>query len=389
MAYDTHPAPDAPVVEQSVSTPHDDFIVVRDLVVEFGPNRVVDHVSFAIHRGEQLSLLGPSGCGKTTTLRCIAGLETPVSGEISVDGRVVFSSERGINIPSDKRDLSLMFQSYAIWPHMSVYDNVAYGLKVRKVPRREIRERVGTVLAMVGMQQFADTPATRLSGGQQQRVALARSYAYPPKALLLDEPLSNLDARLRDQVRRDLIAFQRETGVTTIYVTHDQEEAMALSDRIIVMSQGVIVQDDSPLAVYQEPKTRFVADFIGAANIVKGTLTSPPRGPALDLGDGVVLHCKDTTASTQVPRTAEACIRTVYPSLSKEQPAEAVNVWPATVRQSIMLGDFAEMTIDWPGGELRVKALSVETFDEGEAVYLSLNPQHVVLLEDSAKEGGQ
>jgi iron(III) transport system ATP-binding protein len=358
------------------------FIEVRDLWVNYGGDPVVKGVSFTIPRGQQLSLLGPSGCGKTTTLRCIAGLETPTSGEIRIDGETVFSASKGINVATEKRQLSLMFQSYAIWPHMTVRQNVAYSLKVRRTNRAEIDRRVDAVLAMVGMAGYADVKATMLSGGQQQRVALARSYAFPPKALLLDEPLSNLDARLRAQMREDLKRLQRESGVTTVYVTHDQEEAMALSDRIIVMRDGVIVQDDEPLVVFARPRTRFVADFIGAANILCGTVTDP-AGRWLDVAGTPVRyghHQSDVEVTAGAQR--EVAIRTVYPQISRERPAQSDNVWEATIARCTLLGDFVEMAVAWPGGELRVKTLPLDLFDEGESVYLTLPPARVVVLSD-------
>jgi ABC-type Fe3+/spermidine/putrescine transport system ATPase subunit len=356
------------------------FIEVRDLWVSYGGDPVVKGVSFTIPRGQQLSLLGPSGCGKTTTLRCIAGLETPLSGEILIDGETVYSSTRGINVATEKRQLSLMFQSYAIWPHMTVRQNVAYALKVRRTDRREIDRRVSQVLAMVGMDGYADVKATQLSGGQQQRVALARSYAFPPKALLLDEPLSNLDARLRVQMREDLKRLQRESGITTVYVTHDQEEAMALSDRIIVMRNGVIEQDAPPMEVFERPRTRFVADFIGAANILSAAESADG---ALVVGDAHVRHAPHPDGPPVAAGAGRtAAIRTVYPQLTRERPADAVNVWPATIARCTLLGDFVEMAVRWPGGELRVKGLPTTIFTEGEEVYLRLPPEKVVVLDE-------
>jgi iron(III) transport system ATP-binding protein len=357
------------------------FIDVRNLHVSYGDKRVVRGVSFAIPQGQQLSLLGPSGCGKTTTLRCIAGLETPTTGEILIDGKVMFSSSQGINVPTEKRQLSLMFQSYAIWPHMTVRQNVAYSLKIRRVGREQIDGRVDEVLRMVGMESHADVKATQLSGGQQQRVALARSYAVPPKALLLDEPLSNLDARLREQMRVDLRRLQRASGVTTVYVTHDQEEAMALSDRIIVMRDGTIVQDDPPLVVYDKPRTRFVADFIGAANILTGTETVVGGALCLDI-DGTLVRFDDDPSTERRPRrTRSIAMRAVYPRLTRQRPDETDNVWLATVAQSTPLGDFVEMLVRWPGGELRVRSLPITVFDEGESVYLHLPVERLVPLD--------
>lgn len=263
----------------------DAFIDVRGVTVTYGERTAVDDVSFQVPKGQQLSLLGPSGCGKTTLLRCIAGFETPDAGEISVAGKVLFSDRKGVDVPVEKRRLSMMFQSYAIWPHMTVAENVGYALKVRRTPRSAARERVMQLLSMVGMTEYVDAPSTELSGGQQQRVALARSYAHLPHALLLDEPLSNLDARLREKMREDLATMQRELGVTTVYVTHDQEEAMSLSNRVLVLRDGRILQDSSPLEVYNRPRNAFVADFIGAANIVSGELTVTNSGVYLRVGD--------------------------------------------------------------------------------------------------------
>ena len=357
------------------------FIEVRDLWVSYGASPVVKGVSFTIPRGQQVSLLGPSGCGKTTTLRCIAGLETPTAGEIRIDGQTVFSAKQGINLATERRQLSLMFQSYAIWPHMTVRQNVAYALKVRRTDRQEIDRRVDAVLAMVGMSGYADVKATKLSGGQQQRVALARSYAFPPKALLLDEPLSNLDARLRAQMREDLKQLQRDSGVTTVYVTHDQEEAMALSDRIIVMRDGVIVQDDRPLVVFEQPRTRFVADFIGAANVVTGTVTDPAAG-VLDVGGVPVRENPERSGDGVTARSAPAAaIRHVYPIISRSRP-DGNNVWEATILRSTLLGDWVELLVGWPAGTLRVKTLPLDLHTEGDKVFLTLPPERVVLLDD-------
>jgi ABC-type Fe3+/spermidine/putrescine transport system ATPase subunit len=211
------------VAEQPGIKPARAYIEVRNLTAAFDGKVVVKDVSFAVASGEHLSLLGPSGCGKSTTLRCIAGLETPVGGEIVIDGIPVFSSEKRINVPTEKRKLSMVFQSYAIWPHMTVFENVAYGLRVQHVKESEVQQRVAETLKMVGMEEYIQRPATDLSGGQQQRVALARSYASRPKAILLDEPLSNLDARLRVHMREEIKELQHKFGLSTIYVTHDQE----------------------------------------------------------------------------------------------------------------------------------------------------------------------
>lgn len=360
------------------------FIEVRDLVAAYAGNVAVHGVSFSVGKGEQLSLLGPSGCGKSTTLRCIAGLETPISGEIVIDGRLVFSAEKGVNVPTEKRDLSMVFQSYAIWPHMTVYENIAYGLKVRRVPRAQIRERVQEVLRMVGMEEFIDRPATDLSGGQQQRVALARSYAYVPKALLLDEPLSNLDSRLRVRMREELKDLQREFGATMIYVTHDQEEAMAISDRIVVMSKGRIEQEGAPLEIYDQPRTRFVADFIGAANILAGELKADDAGRlALFKSGSAIIRCQPRTEPTRPAADGShlLAVRTVYPELRRKPERGLDNLWPATITKRLLLGDIVDYTVSWPGGDLKVRGFPQDLFDEGQQTFLHIPAEKAVPVE--------
>ncbi len=274
------------------------MIEVQDLAVRYGDVRAVDGVSFGVARGELLTLLGPSGCGKTTTLRAIAGLEQPCGGSIVLDGATVYSapgySPGGRrNLATEKRGVSMVFQSYAIWPHMSVFENVAYGLRVRKLPRAEIDRQVERVLALVQMKDYAGRPASRLSGGQQQRVAVARAIAFSPDIVLFDEPLSNLDAKLRAAMRVELRELQHRLSFTSVYVTHDQEEALAISDRVIVMSGGKIEQIGTPQDIYDRPRNRFVADFVGSANLIAGRVRpgSAADGSAVfETAEGLVLR---------------------------------------------------------------------------------------------------
>ena len=258
----------------SAPTPH---IEVHGLELYYGSVPAVRGVSFNVLPGEQLTLLGPSGCGKSTTLRAIAGLEKPTSGEIRIDGVPMYSSAHQINIPAEKRRLSMVFQSYAIWPHMTVFDNVAYGLRVRRAGAPEIKEKVGHALSLVQMSEFAGRRASQLSGGQQQRVALARAFVFSPSVLLFDEPLSNLDAKLRADMRIELRDLQHRLGITSVYVTHDLEEALAMSDRIAVMRDGVIEQTGTPDEIYRLPRSAFVADFVGSANLIRGRLRHGSR----------------------------------------------------------------------------------------------------------------
>jgi iron(III) transport system ATP-binding protein len=257
----------------------------------------VRDASFTLPAGAFFTLLGPSGCGKTTTLRCLAGLERPDGGRIELEGRVLFDGESGTLVPVHERGIGMVFQSYAIWPHMTVFENIAFPLRVsraRRYGREEVARMVDQALATVGLAGYGPRPATRLSGGQQQRVALARAIVHQPKLLLLDEPLSNLDASLREEMRAELRRLQQQIGITTVYVTHDQSEALAMSDRIAVMQRGRIVQLDAPRAIYFTPANDFVASFIGAANLLSGTVEAAIAPGAIGpvrLADGGVILC--------------------------------------------------------------------------------------------------
>jgi iron(III) transport system ATP-binding protein len=259
----------------SVKSLHTEYAAGQGQVV-----KAAQDVSFEVPDGALFTLLGPSGCGKTTTLRSIAGLERPRQGEIEVGGRVVFSSGKRIFVAPNRRNFGMVFQSYAIWPHMNVFKNVAFPLEVRKARpgRKEIEEKVMRVLSAVQLAEFADRDATKLSGGQQQRLALARALVMEPQLLLLDEPLSNLDAKLREKMRFELKRMQRDFSLTTVYVTHDQSEALALSHEIGVMNEGRIVQIGSPRDIYERPRNKFVADFVGSTNFIGGTIVSAAAG---------------------------------------------------------------------------------------------------------------
>src|SRR5258708_36274304 len=257
----------------SVTRRERNVLSVKSLYTEYASEhgqivKAAQDVSFEVPEGKLFTLLGPSGCGKTTTLRSIAGLERPTSGEIEVGGRVVYSSARNIFVAPNRRNFGMVFQSYAIWPHMNVFQNVAFPLEVRKLKKKEIRERVMRVLTAVQLDHLVDREATKLSGGQQQRLALARALVMDPQLLLLDEPLSNLDAKLRDAMRTELKRLQRELNLTTVYVTHDQTEALALSHEIAVMSDGFIKQVGTPRQIYETPNSQFVADFVRTTNFI-------------------------------------------------------------------------------------------------------------------------
>ncbi len=350
-----------------------DRIELKDLVIRYGDAVAVNGVSFNVGRGEHVTLLGPSGCGKTTTLRAIAGLEQPSAGSIRIDGQTIYSAAEKKNMPAEQRGVSMVFQSYAVWPHMTVFDNVAYGLRVRKQSAAEIKVNAERALDLVQMRHLAERGASKLSGGQQQRVALARALAFSPTVVLFDEPLSNLDAKLRAEMRVELRELQRRLDITSVYVTHDQEEALAISDRVIVMNVGVIEQIGTPEEIYNRPRSRFVADFVGSANLIKGRLTGPG---AFAAEGGTVLRVNAPHAPTGTE--TEVAVRTAYIDL---EPRAGENQLPGTVRNRMFHGDFVQYIVESPVGRLIVRRPPVNLLDEGAAVTLSFSAEHTVLLQ--------
>ncbi|MFZ2648720.1 MAG: ABC transporter ATP-binding protein [Burkholderiaceae bacterium] len=313
------------------------------------PVKAAQDVSIAVPEGHFFTLLGPSGCGKTTTLRSIAGLERPKSGEISVGGELVYSGKSGLFVPPNRRGFGMVFQSYAIWPHMDVFTNTAFPLQVgkKKLSRAEIDAKVMKVLSAVQLDHLRDREATKLSGGQQQRLALARALVMEPKLLLLDEPLSNLDAKLRELMRFELKRLQRELRITTVYVTHDQSEALALSHQVAVMNQGRIQQIGSPRDIYERPQTQFVADFVGSTNFVDGTVIAKEAQAdhyVIDTELGP-LH----SLSVQALRPRDKVVLSIRPEdieLSETEPADlSSNVWRATVDQKVFLGEAVDFQV--------------------------------------------
>jgi iron(III) transport system ATP-binding protein len=357
-------------------------IEVTDLVIRYGSIAAVGPISFTAPAGKQLTLLGPSGCGKTTTLRAVAGLEQPSSGRIRIGNKTVFDRAAGINVPAEQRGLSMVFQSYAIWPHMTVFENVAYGLRVRGKSAAEVRERVGHVLDLVQMSTFGERSASQLSGGQQQRVALARACAFSPSVLLFDEPLSNLDAKLRGDMRIELRELQHRLGVTSLYVTHDLEEALAMSDNIIVMRSGNIEQSGPPAEIYNFPRTEFVADFVGSANLIRGHMRPDLAGNgaiAVESNNGSIVY--GTTHGRASADEPCLSVRAVHFSLHSERPAGDRNIWPVSVHRSIFLGDLTQVHVRWDDRELIVRQSGMKPWVDGQPAYLSADPRHCVLLE--------
>lgn len=342
----------------------------------------VRDVSFDNPRGRFLTLLGPSGCGKSTILRCIAGLEVPEEGEIHVDGEAVFSSRRRINVPPAKRRLGMVFQSYAVWPHMTVYKNVEYPLKRQRIPRPERARLVREALEMTGLAQFAKRPAPNLSGGQQQRVALARALVAKPKLLLLDEPLSNLDAKLRRELGDYLRDLQERLGLTVIYVTHDQSEAMSMSDEVILLREGRIIERGAPETLYRSPATSFGAHFVGEANFIEGRHSYAADGSPIvktSYGDIFVRHEDDLADSAHVDDTAVVMIRpedltVAHPGQAPD--ADAVNVFTGLVRATRFLGAFYESVVESDEGRhvLRAKTVGQCWWDVGDLVQLRASP---------------
>ena len=347
----------------------------------------VRDASFDLPPGTFFTLLGPSGCGKTTTLRCIAGLERPDAGLIAMDDRVLFDSSRGVAVPMNQRGIGMVFQSYAIWPHMTVFENIAFPLRVakdRRYQREEVRKLVDQALGTVGLSGFGERPATRLSGGQQQRVALARAIVHRPQLLLLDEPLSNLDASLREEMRAELRRLQQQIGVTTIYVTHDQSEALAMSDRIAVMEHGRVVQLDEPRAIYFRPGNEFVAAFIGAANLLNGVVVGSVATGAigtLRLEGGPEITCVFPSGSV-AGRTATASLRpesVVLLAASSNAPNDC-NVLRGSIGAASFLGGTVRYDVTTSGRTLRVVGPAETAIPEGTDVQLVFPPQAAVAV---------
>jgi iron(III) transport system ATP-binding protein len=366
---------------------------VRSLSTEYLGERgqaihAASDVSFEVPEGKLFTLLGPSGCGKTTTLRSIAGLERPKSGEIAIRGRLVYSSEQGVFVAPNRRDFGMVFQSYAIWPHMNVFQNAAFPLDVRgrksaqKLNRKDIAAKVMRVLHAVALDDLADRAATKLSGGQQQRLALARALVMEPQLLLLDEPLSNLDAKLRERMRFELKRIQRELGITTVYVTHDQNEALALSHMIAVMDRGRIVQIGTPRDIYERPSDRFVADFVGTTNFLDATV----------FGIGGEDRCRVRTAVGDLNvqhaehfRANDAVLVSVRPEdveLS-EQPHQADNddnFCIGTVHAKAFLGDCLDFQVKIGDFILLARAHPSLRTPVGERIYVRMRAAKCVAV---------
>ena len=359
-------------------------LIVSHLRKQFLVGRpAVDDVSFRIAAGEIVVLLGPSGCGKTTTLRCIAGLEQPTAGTISIGGDEVAAPERGVHVPPRLRNIGMVFQSYAVWPHMTVTQNVAFPLRHRKVARDEMDRRVGRVLELVGLTEYAARPVTQLSGGQMQRVALARALVYEPRILLLDEPLSNLDAKLRLRLRDELRRIIKAAKVTALYVTHDQSEAVVLGDRIGVMENGKLMQMSPPVELYNNPQNLFVANFTGVSNMIKGELAG---SGTVKVASGEVLRIGAPTPG----HAGDAVVVAVRPeniSLSRNgDAAGAVNSFPARVVEGHFHGTQTTYAIETLGHRLEAIELgTVPRFSAEDSIRVVIPPDHSWVFPHASK----
>jgi iron(III) transport system ATP-binding protein len=352
----------------------DDYLVLKDLVKIFGGAKesvvAVDQVSLQVQEGELVTLLGPSGCGKTTTLRMIAGFEFPTSGDIYLDG------ERLNDVPPNRRPTTMVFQNYALFPHMTVAQNIQYGLKIHRVSGKQIKERVEEVMRLVGLKGMGNRSPAQLSGGQQQRVSLARSLIMEPKILLLDEPLSNLDAKLRESTRIEIRKLQRRVGITSVYVTHDQEEAMTLSDRVVIMHEGRIQQIGTPSEIYAHPANRFVADFIGKANFLEATIASidSPASATVDM-HGTKLKVSAETESLAEGMKAVVVVRPESVALEPKSRKGLTGV----IKESVYLGSEIVYEV-----ELEDRLITVKVPNPREHTLFTTDQEVTILLKEKS-----
>jgi iron(III) transport system ATP-binding protein len=352
-----------------------DKIRITNLSKTYGKVTAVHNVNLSVKDKEFFSLLGPSGCGKSTTLRCVAGLEEPTAGEICISNAVVNSPVENVNVPAEMRPVGMVFQNYAVWPHMTVFDNIAYPLKIKKVSKAITQEKVATALHTVGLERLAGRYPSQLSGGEQQRVALARALIKEPDVLLLDEPLSNLDAKLREQMRFELKELQRRAGIPILYVTHDQAEALAMSDRLAVMNAGRIMQVGSPAEIYTRPADRFVADFIGLMNFLPCYVVDRSRETAtVELQGGHRVTIADRSSH------AGACTIAARP---EDITLDRAGQIPCQVEVRNYLGNLIDYKVRAGDETLRVQTRNTEVFEEGDKLGVTI---HRALLFSFVKE---
>ncbi len=358
------------------------MIVIEDLRVTFqtdeGEVHAVKNISINVAEGEFYTLLGPSGCGKTTTLRCLAGLEQPTSGRILMDGKPVYDSESRIVVPTHQRDIAMVFQSYAIWPHLTVFENVAFPLREMrpKIKEAEIRERVSRALEIVQLVGYDQRPAPFLSGGQQQRLALARAICRESPVILLDEPLSNLDAKLRAETRLELRNLVKRLNMTAVYVTHDQTEALTMADRVAVMKAGEIVQESPPTEIYQKPNSRFVASFIGQINFLDGKIAAPG---VVETAVGNLQFSQSSPVAEGTKVTVAIRPENLHPH-SAEKSSGDENVFEAEVQDVVFLGGSLECTVEAGDASLAVQLHPSHRAAAGDQMQIAVRPEDVNIL---------
>lgn len=356
------------------------ILKVKNLSKNFGKVKAVQEVNFEATEGKVLSLLGPSGCGKTTTLRCIAGFENPDQGEIYLDNRNITP------FPPEKRGIGMVFQNYALWPHMTVYGNLAFGLQIRKVPKPEIDKRIKKVLSMVQLEGYENRYPRQMSGGQQQRIAMARALVFEPEIMLLDEPLSNLDAQLREEMRFEFTELQRKLGITAIYVTHDQAEALVISDKIVILNQGKIVQSGSPKEIYSNPINKFVAGFIAVSSFINGSVDSfieDKKKVVVKTNDGLVI-CGFNNSFDIGQEVSVAMRMNVIKFIQDENKSDknTVNIFKGKIIQSSYLGNIIDYKIKVGNWEVRTNSDAKYNFKVGEEVTFYLSPEDIIVTRE-------
>jgi len=357
------------------------ILKVKNLSKNFGKVKAVQGVTFEATEGKVLSLLGPSGCGKTTTLRCIAGFENPDQGEIYLDNRKITP------FPPEKRGIGMVFQNYALWPHMTVYGNLAFGLQIKKVPKNEITKKVKKVLNMVQLDGYENRYPRQMSGGQQQRIAMARALVFEPEIMLLDEPLSNLDAKLREEMRFQFTELQKSLGITAVYVTHDQAEALVISDKIVILDQGKIVQSGSPKEIYSNPKNKFVAGFIAVTSFISGRIdsfTEEKKKVIVKTDDGLVIHGFNNSFDTG-QEVSVAMRMNVIKFIQDENKSNKnrVNIFKGKIIQSSYLGNIIDYKIKVGNWEVRTNSEAKYNFKVGEEVTFYLSPEDIIVIRES------
>jgi len=356
------------------------ILKVKNLSKNFGKVKAVQDVTFEATEGKVLSLLGPSGCGKTTTLRCIAGFENPDQGEIYLDNRKITP------FPPEKRGIGMVFQNYALWPHMTVYGNLAFGLQIKKVPKPEIDKRIKIVLSMVQLDGYESRYPRQMSGGQQQRIAMARALVFEPEIMLLDEPLSNLDAKLREEMRFEFTELQRKLGITAIYVTHDQAEALVISDKIVILNHGKIVQSGSPKEIYSNPKNKFVAGFIAVSTFIDGSVDSFLEGKknvVVKSDDGFIIN--GTNDNLSIGQRVSVVMRmNTIKFIQNESKVEKnkVNIFRGKIIQSSYLGENIDYKIKLGKWEVRTSVEAKYDFKLGDAVTFYLSPEDIIVTRE-------